>query len=211
MKSVLRLIISFAMIMLIALCSKSKLTGTNAAQDANAKDLLSDVKDRDKCLQAAQKVFGPSGELLKCGHFNNAAILETVVATRVPGLKDDKLGIPVTKLMILRWDKFQWNTELSVDKEIANGAGYVGFNFIDDTHRYPYFRVNFTDRGAKWGGRSASQFTLVFISMTRVGKVDSEDLGLGIGWNPAVGRYQELEPNGEVFVPEVSSPKHIRN
>jgi hypothetical protein len=47
--------------------------------------------------------------------------------------------------------------------------------------------------------------------MTRDGKVDVEDEGLGIGWNPAVGRYQSISPNGEDFEPENPAPKHVRN
>jgi hypothetical protein len=42
-------------------------------------------------------------------------------------------------------------------------------------------------------------------------KIDLEDMGLGIGWNPAEGRFQEIEPNGEGFTPEVKAPTHIRS
>jgi hypothetical protein len=34
---------------------------------------------------------------------------------------------------------------------------------------------------------------------------------MGIGWNPAVGRFQEIEPNGVEFAPEVKNPEHIRS
>ena len=47
--------------------------------------------------------------------------------------------------------------------------------------------------------------------MTREGKIDVEDMGMGIGWNPAVGRFQEIEPSGEEFAQEVKNPKRIRN
>jgi hypothetical protein len=46
--------------------------------------------------------------------------------------------------------------------------------------------------------------------MARDGRIDPGDTGLGIGWNRAVGRFQEIEPNGEEFSPEVKTPKHIK-
>jgi hypothetical protein len=41
--------------------------------------------------------------------------------------------------------------------------------------------------------------------------MDPEDMGLGVGWNPTVGRFQEIGPNGEEFAQEVKTPKHIRS
>jgi hypothetical protein len=156
-------------------------------------------------------LLGPDGQVLKCGHLVDAIGLEAVVVSRVPGLKDSKDGIPISKLLILREVGTQWNSELKVDREITNSAGYVGSDFIDDSHPFPYYRAKFTDQGAQWGARPASQFTLVLHSMTRDGKIDPEDIGLGIGWNLAVGRFQEIEPDGEHFAPEVTAPRHIRN
>ena len=127
------------------------------------------------------------------------------------GLKDDKKGIPISRLKILRGDGSQWKTELNVDLEVTNSAGYVAFTLIDDSDPYPYYRVNLSDRGARWGDRDPSQFTLVLLPMTRAGKVDPGDEGIGIGWNPAVGRFQEIEPSGVEFVPEEKSAKHIRS
>jgi hypothetical protein len=100
---------------------------------------------------------------------------------------------------------------LNVDLEVTNSAGYVGINFIDDSYLFPYYRVDSSDRGAHWGARDASKYTLMLFSMTRVGKVDGCVIGIGIGWNPAVGRFQEIDPNGEEFAPEVKNPKHMRS
>ena len=46
--------------------------------------------------------------------------------------------------------------------------------------------------------------------MTPDGKVDEEGQRAMIGWNPAVGRYQENPPGTEAFEPEVKAPKHLR-
>jgi hypothetical protein len=74
--------------------------------------------------------------MLKCGYFNDPAHLETVVAIRVRGLKDDSKGIPVSKLMILRREKHQWTVALNVDgDEIKNSAGYVGIH-----HEYRFWQ-----------------------------------------------------------------------
>jgi hypothetical protein len=51
---------------------------------------------------------------------------------------------------------------------------------------------------------------MILFYMTRDGKGDEEEIGTGIGWNPAVGRFQEIASNGEEFVVEVKAPKHIR-
>lgn len=164
--------------------------------------------DQQACVQAARQVLGESAELLKCGHLSDADHLEAVAGTRVAGMKDDRNGVPVSKLIILRRSQSAWNTELRVDEEITNPAGYVGCDFIDDSHPFPYYRV---DIAAQWGAPDPSKFTLVLLSMTRGGRVDPEELGIGIGWNPAVERFQEIDPNGEQFVPEVKAPRHIRS
>jgi hypothetical protein len=206
-----KLIIPIIFILLFASCSKKKPVLPETTHNTSPLSLLVDATDRESCLQAARKMLGPGGEVLKCGHLNNATTLETIIATRVPGLKDDKHGISVSRLLVLRRNKSQWDIELTVDKEIKNSAGFIGVNFIDDSHPCPYYRVNFSDQGAKWGDRSPSLFTMVLVSITQQGKVDEDDLGLGIGWNPAVGRFQEIEPNGEEFAFEKKTPKHIRN
>jgi hypothetical protein len=205
------LIFSIFAVSLCVSCSKSKPASPPTTLQASIQNLPIDANRKGECLQAARKLLGPDGQVLKCGHLVDPTVLEAVVVSRVPGLKDNKDGIPVSKLLILREIGTQWKSELEVDREITNSAGYVGINFIDDSHPYPYYRAKFTDEGAQWGARSASQFTLVLLSMTRGGKIDPEELGIGIGWNLAAGRIQEIEPDGEHFAPEVTTPKHIRN
>jgi len=147
--------------------------------------------------------------MVKCGSIHDSA-LEVVAIVRVQGLREDSDGIPISRLAILKRQSGRWVSELNVNEEITNEAGYVGIDFIDDSHSAPYYRLKTSDKGARWGDRQPSQFTLVFLSMSRAGKVDPEDLGTGIGWNPAVSRFQEIGPSGDEFVTEVKNPKHFR-
>lgn len=190
-------------------CSDQRLDSI-AASPASlpAKDLATEG-DRQACVQAAHSFLGPNAEVLTCGHISNSDHIEAVLAIRVPNLKDDKRGTPISRLLIVRQNRSEWETELKVDAngEITNGAGYVGADYIDDSHPFPCYRALVS---TLWGARDNSQFTLVLFPMSRQGWIDPEELGIGIGWNPVVGRFQEIEPNGEIFVPEIKSPKHIR-
>ncbi len=211
MKRIPKLILPIVFVVLLDSCSKPTASSPEAVpKTPPGKDLPVSKTDHESCLQAAREFLGPNAEMLKCGHLSDAAHVEAVVAIRVRDLKDNRNGIPISKLVILRQGNSRWNSEINVDKEITNSAGYVGFNFINDSHPFPYYRVNFSDRGARWGARDPSQFTLVLRPMTRDGKIDEGDVGIGIGWNSAVGRFQEIDPNGEEFAPEVKNPKHVR-
>ena len=191
-------------------CSKPTPAHQQPDQEGPSQSASIRGDDSERCLQAKREL-GPNAIVLRCGHFTGGTGLEAVAAVRVPGLKDDRNGIPISELKILREYRSRWESGLNVDGEVTNGAGYLGANFIDDAHPYPYYRVDFTDRGAEWGSRTASQFTLILFSMSRDGRPERGDIGLGIGWNGAVGRFQEIEPNGEEFAPEVKAPRHIRS
>lgn len=193
-------------VQVLILVLNSSLTIRGAAQDS-----IVSVTEQQSCLHAARKLLGPKVEILKIGHLSESTHIEAIIAIRVPGLKDDKYGIPISRLLIVQKDKDHWSAVLTVDREITNSAGYVGFDFIDDSNPIQYYRANFSGRGVKWGNRDPKLFTLILTSMDRTGRTDEEDLGTGIGWNTAVGRFQEIDPNGEEFRPEVKNPKHIRS
>jgi hypothetical protein len=204
-----------AMLLILLIClvdSRSNSMAAPLRPDHQTPSQSAPVREDDskKCLEAARKELGPDGIVLRCGHLIGGAGLEAVVAVRVLGLKDDGHGIPISSLKVLRENGHKWDSQLNVDREVMNGAGYLGVNFIYDAHLFPYHRVTFTDHGAKWGARTASQFTLILFSIDREGRLEPGDVGLGIGWNAAVGRFQEIEPNGEDFAPEVKAPKHIK-
>jgi hypothetical protein len=212
MKQIAKLMLPIVLVLVFDSCSQPKPNSPDVAPKAGlAQNLPVTQTDKTNCLKAARKLLGSSAEILKCGHLSDDDNLEAVAAIRVPGLKDDGHGTPISKLMILRQGKARWDTELNIDKEITNGEGYIGIDFIDDSDPFPYYRVHFSDRGATWGARDPSQFTLVLIPMTRDGKLDVGGIGIGIGWNPAVRRFQEIEPSGEEFAPEVKAPGHIRS
>jgi len=206
----LRLLIFLTLVLPLSSCSRQKVDSPEEARQAAAprKDSTAGA-DNASCLEAAQKALGPKAEVLKCGHLGGGDYLETVAATRIPYLKDDKHGIPISKLVVLRRGIPQWVTELKVENEITNPSGYVGIDFIDDSTPVSHYRVDLSP--AFWGSRGADEFTIVLTYMTQSGNVDEEELPIAIGWNRAVGRFQEIAPNGEEFVPEVKVPKHIHS
>jgi hypothetical protein len=205
--------VSAVLLLLLGSCSQAQISSSRSTPTAQPKEWAVSKSDHVSCFQAARKLLGPEVTLLKCGRLSDAIDLEAVAGIRVPNLKDGEEGIPVSRLVIARYGIPAWKIELNVDAngEITNGVGYVGIDFIDDSNQFPYYRVNFTDRGANWGSRTAAQFTLVLSSMSRDGRIDPGDIGIGIGWNSAVGRFQEIEPTGDKFAPEVKAPKHIKS
>ena len=203
----LGLLVPIGFILLVS-CSKPTSNPSAPIPEASAPQAPVGESDRESCTQAGRGLFGPNSEMLKCGRFSDRDHLEAVVAIRVHGLNDNKDGIPVSKLAILRRSNARWEAALNVDGDRGtNSAGFVGINFIDDSHPFPYYRAFFP---SQWGSRSQSEFTLGLRSMTRDGKVDEEGSPTAIGWNPVVGRFQEIEPNGEEFAPETKAPEHIR-
>lgn len=183
---------------------------TSAAQPSTSTQAFgSNSLNRSSCLRAAHLFLGPQAEVVKCGSIHDSA-LEVVAIARVRGLREDRYGIPISKLVILKRQSGRWVSELNINEEITNEAGYVGIEFIDDAHSLPYYRLKTSDSGATWGDRQPSQFTLVLRSMSREGKMDPEDLGIGIGWNSAASRFQEIDPSGEHFTEETKKPKHFR-
>jgi hypothetical protein len=181
-----------------------------AAQRNPSRQALNPGLDsRNDCQKASQLLLGSRAEVINCGSIHDHA-LEVVAIVRVRGLRENRNGIPISRLVILVRQSGRWVRELNVNEEITNEAGWVGIDFIDDSHSTPYYRLKTSDNGAKWGDRKPSQFTLVLLTMSRTGKVDPEDLGIGIGWNSAVSRFQEIDPSGTHFIAETKAPKHYR-
>jgi hypothetical protein len=147
--------------------------------------------------------------VVKCGSIHDS-VLEVVAIARVRGIQESRQGIPISRLVILKQQSGQWVSELNIQEEITNEAGYVGIDFIDDSHSTPFYRLKTSDNGARWGDRQPTQFTLVLLPMSRAGKVDSGDLGIGIGWNSSASRFQEIDPSGMQFETEIKKPKHFR-
>lgn len=184
-------------------------SGSSAQTSNDTHKSIPQMTNKSTCLDAARVSLGPRAEVLKCGAIHDSD-LEVAAITRVQGLRDDNDGIPIARLVILKRESGSWVTELNINEEITNPAGYVGIDYIDDSQEEPYYRLKTSADGAKWGTRQSSQFTLVLRYMSRAGKVDSEEEGIGIGWNPTASRFQEIAPSGDIFLSETKNPKHIR-
>ena len=102
------------------------------------------------CLAAARKALGPQAEVLKCGDLTGNNVLETVAATRIKRFHTTEKGVPISKLVVLRSDKPDWDVELTVaDRVMRNQVGYVAMDYIDDLpssrRAYAGYLVNFSN------------------------------------------------------------------
>ncbi len=144
-----------------------------------------------------------------CGHLTGTHALETVAVLGLPQFHENEDGIAVSKLIILRKRRSEWNIELTADREnwIRNGLGYIGVDFIDDSADFVGYRISFSGERS----RRTPRFTVTFFYLSPKGH--TEGVSLGVTWNPAVGRFQEYATNEDPtgFKPEVKNPPHIRS
>lgn len=175
----------------------------------NAEAKVASGDSSAECLNAAKGALGPDAEVAKCGHLTGGTTLEVVAFLRLKQFKENKDGIPVSRLVILRRVGATWSLVLDVDKQIKNPSGYVGIDFIDDDQDY-YFSGYRALLDVRSDDPSAFALGLSFIKHD--GEVD-EGLPIDVSWNSAVGRFQEFninkEPSG--FQSETKNPPHIHS
>jgi hypothetical protein len=159
----------------------------------------------EECLEAARKILGEHAEIVKYGTFNEGSTQEAVVVLRKEhGQIKGQVGLAVSKLVILRHEATGWKVALTVSKQIQNGAGYVGIDYIDDSAPYYGYQVRFSDQ--RDDGKKA--FTLNLSYLSRNGS--TEGIPLEISWDNTVGRYREFGVNSDppAFKPEIKNPPH---
>jgi hypothetical protein len=158
------------------------------------------LKSNDsKCLAATHALVGKRAEVLKCGFFNDAKVLETIAVVRKTKTKGKCIfgqGIYVTKLAILRQEPSGWSTALKAGRYIMNSIGYVGADYLDDVSPFWANCLGFFDRDKETGPGIILEYM--------ANEKDSDELGVDIAWDPSVSRYREYntyeEPMG--FKPE---------
>ena len=164
-------------------------------------------KPARSCVEAARKALGPEAAVLKCGHLTGSDALETVAAIRLKQFKETKDGVPVATLVVLRREKSQWITALTIDHySIRNSIGYIAMDYIDDTPQETGYRVSFSgERSQRVPG-----FTITILYLNPDGQI--EGASTDISWNPAVRRFQEYTENHdpEGFQQEKKNLPHIR-
>ena len=170
---------------------------------ARPKDAGTVAKDHTPdCLAAAQNVLGPEAEVKRCSNLEKE-VVEAIAIVRLKQFAENKEGIPITKLVILRQTESRWEIALDVAKQIRNPNGYVGIDYIDDSEQYPGFRIAISERGKQ-------PFMLALSYMRRDG--GSEGIPIYISWNSATGRFQELisnEGDPDRFKDELRNPPRI--
>jgi hypothetical protein len=150
------------------------------------------------CVDAAKKVLGNKAEVVRFGHLSGTDALEAVAIVNSNRFVANNDGMAVSRLAILRLEDGGWKSILDAYKNVTNAEGYVGIDYVDDSTINGY-RVSFSDEGK-------SSFTVDIGYLASNG--ESEGLPMEISWNPAIGRYQEVERGEDVFKPEIKNPPH---
>jgi hypothetical protein len=158
------------------------------------------------CSDAAKRLLGPKVEILKCGFLNDTTILETVAIVGIGCTPLHHEGTLVSRLAVLRKESSGWKAVLDVGKEITNGEGYVGIDYIDDSFQFHGYRIVLADHRSD----GKPSFTIRLSYITQDG--ESDGIPLEIAWNEKVGRYQEFTANEvpEGFRSEIKNPTHVR-
>jgi hypothetical protein len=139
---------------------------------------------------------------MRCSHLEKGVAV-AIAFIRLKQFTENREGIPISKLVILRQTDSRWEVTLDVAKQIRNPYGYVGIDYIDDSEQYPGFRVAISDRGKQ-------PFVLELSYLRQDG--GSEGIPIYISWNPATSRFQELASNEgdpDEFKGELRNPPRI--
>jgi len=175
--------------------------GQSAAQSPLRKSVEQEpAAQQQECLRAARQVLGLSAKVLKCGELNQPEVLESIAAITVRSKSHAVQGTFVRQLVILRRDAGEWKTALRASRDIQNGAGYVGLEYIDDCSPLWAQRIEF------WDKRPDGKNGLVVSIQWRRTENDNEEEPTDVAWDKATGRYREINADG--FQPEVKNPPH---
>lgn len=165
-------------------------------------------QQQKECLAEAQKALGMKAQVVRCGELNTPGIQEVVAVIPAEYPPSSDTSLKIWKLVILRHEPTGWRTVLTASREIQNEAGYVGLEFIDDDFKFMGYQLRLRDE-------RPDESTVFAVNLIYIESADggSDQVGIEIAWNPAVGRYQEvpLEGDGsENFKPEIKNPPHFK-
>ncbi len=197
-------------LVIVSLCTASScLTYAVAENAGNSPVALSIGSRNQECIDAAVKVLGEHAEVLKCGTLNDPKVLESVAVLRTGKVSEQRTGVNILQLVILRRESSDWKVALSVSKQIKNDAGFIGVDYIDDSAPFYGYRLAFADQ--RDDGKKS--FVLNFSYLLKGEKIDVEALPIQIAWDRSVGRYREFGMNSEPegFKPELKNPPHLKH
>lgn len=153
-----------------------------------------------RCSIAARKSLGNSAIVLKCGHLTGRPKLETIAAVPLNGVKQRSGSVAVRHLVILKQTSRRWVTELRVNEQIKNPAGYIG-KFLSPPGSSKGYYTSFDDH------RSDGSAGFV-VYLAEIDEQGEAEWPLQISWNPIAERFQlyagDEDPVG--FRTEVQRP-----
>jgi hypothetical protein len=151
--------------------------------------------------------LGIHAQVLRCGELNTPGIQEVVAVLPAKYPSSSGSSLKIWKLVVLRHEPSGWRTALTASREIQNEAGYIGLEYIDDGFDFMGYQLNLSDEDTH--GKKTFDIYLIYIERPDGG---SDQIGIDIAWNPAVGRYQEvpLGEDSDSFKPEIKNPPHFR-
>jgi hypothetical protein len=121
--------------------------------------------------------------------------------------RQPKKGMYISRLVIVRAMHGHCSILLDAGKNgPRNPVGYVGIGYIDDGDGFYGYLVEFNFDANN--PKHRSDIGLTWLNPEH----EPEGLGIGVGWNEKVGRYQEyrLEDDNspDIFKPEIRNPPH---
>jgi hypothetical protein len=188
--------------------SHKQVTSTQPVQSPTSPVSSATIQQQKECLAEAKKALGIHAQVLRCGELNTPGIQEVVAVLPAKYPPSSDTSLKIWKLVILRHEPSGWRTALTASREIQNEAGYVGLEFIDDDTKFMGYQLRLRDE-------RSDESTVFAVNLIYIESADggSDQVGIQIAWNPAVGRYQEVPLEGEGsenFKPEIKNPPHFR-
>jgi hypothetical protein len=197
--------LALALTILAACCCSGPATrAEDAAPGAVHEAHGEDPHPPQGCLDAARRLLGLQAEIIRYGRLNGPEAPEAVV--KLGNLATTKEGIPISRLVVLRFEAPIWKPVLDVSKQITNAAGYIGIDYIDDSYVFHGYRLVLKNQ--RPDGKPGITMDLSYLN----GGGGVEGIPVEVAWNDKVGRYQEFAANEDPagFKPELKSPRHIR-
>ena len=157
-----------------------------------------------QCRAVIQKA-GSNLKIIRSGDLVGDGAREYVAVRMLP--QQPKNAIHVSRLLIARAQHGQCSIVLDAGKNgPRNPIGYIGIEFIDDGGDFYGYAVQFSsDAGDP---KHKVDLNLTWLNPEH----EPEGMGIEIGWNEKVGRYQEYrledDSSPERFKPEVRNPPH---
>ncbi len=161
----------------------------------------------DQCRAVMQKA-GSNLKIVHSGDLTGDGAREYVAVQMLP--QQPKKGMYVSRLLIARARHERCSIVLDASKNgPRNPIGYIGIEFIDDDSKFFGFAVEFSSD-------SSDPKHKVGLNLTWLNpEHEPEGMGIEIGWNDKVGRYQEYQLEGDsssgTFKPELRNPPHINS